>query len=313
MIKNFSLSLICCVLAHTVWADSELTGAQNAEMLAMVTNINHAGLAYRATVIPRMLVEANWAADRLKLPTKYPIQVTDVQDDYICLPWFSVLHGTNRFPDTIFGTHIFDSNIPREARLRALKVGLYGRIGITDFKFGFDQGRLLHVMRLSEPNMEYYANKLDDLIGKPSLINDAQAHELATQWLAAVDVDMTALGKLKWTVNQLHYLPRGTTNAVMLPLYYVDFGLKHYHWPPGSSMKDFDEPLVSVEVLGTTKELQELKINDPSFSHRPLLLITNVLDLVRTPNPSVKRLQLNPMQTNSVGDTNAPVARPPTF
>jgi hypothetical protein len=57
----------------------------------------------------------------------------------------------------------------------------------------------------------------------------------------------------------------------------------------------FDEPLVSVEVLGTTKELQELRINDKvnntSFSHRPPLLITNALDLIRTPNPPVKQLQ----------------------
>lgn len=299
MIKYFAVPLICCFLANVVWADSELTGAQNAEMLAMVTNINHAGLAYRAAVITRMLTEANWVADQLKLPTKRLIRIEDVQDDYICLPWFSVLHGTNRFPDTVFGTNIFNADISREARLHALKVGLYGRIDTTNFEFGFDQGRLLHVMRVGEPNVEYYANRLDDLVGKPSLINDVQAYELATQWLAAVEVDMTALGKLKWTVNQLHYLPHGATNAVALPLYYVDFGTKHFS--ANNNLKSFDKPLVSVEILGTTKELQDLTIAyDPSISRRPLLLITNVLDLIRTPDPPMKRLQSSPtVQTNS--------------
>lgn len=56
-------------------------------------------------------------------------------------------------------------------------------------------------------------------------------------------------------------------------------------WKPASY-----DPVVEVEILGTTKELQDLEINDTSFSHR-LLLITNALDLVRTPNPSAKQLR----------------------
>jgi hypothetical protein len=294
------------VLANSAWADYELTGSQNAEMLALVTNINHGGLAFRAVLVTRMLEEANWAADRLKHPTKRPIQALDIQDDYISPPGFSVLHGTNRFPDTVYGNKIFNSDIPREARLRALKVGLSGRIDTANFEFGFGEGRLLHVLRLGAPNEERYANHLDDLVGKPSLINDAQAHELATQWLAAVEVDMTALGKLKWTVNQLHYLPNGATNAETLPLYYVDFGNKHY--PANGNLKAFDKPLVSVEILGTTKELQEYTIAyDPDISRRPLLLVTNVADLARLPHPQLKNFnRFLFVQTNSIGGTNAP-------
>ena len=306
MIKHFILSFVCCALAQAAWADAELTGAQNAERMALVTNVNHgAGLVWRAAVIQRMLSEANWAAVRLKLPTTRPIQMTDIQDDYICLPWFSVLHGTNRFPDTAFGSHIFDPDTPREQRLRALKIGLYGRIDTANFEFGFDQGRLLHVQRLSEPMVEYYARNLDDLIGKPSLIDTNGAYQLATQWLAAVDVDMAALGKLKWTVNQLHYLARGATNTVTLPFYFVDFGTKHY--PASGNLHAFDEPLVSVKILGTTKELIELYFLDSSFCRRPPLLMTNALDLVRTPNPSVKQLQ-NPLTAQAYALTPAQVS-----
>jgi hypothetical protein len=108
------------------------------------------------------------------------------------------------------------------------------------------------------PQVERYAHNLDALIGKPSLIDTNGAYQLATQWLAAVDVDMAAVGKLKWTVNQLHYKAKGATNYVTLPLYYVDFGNEHY--PASGNLQAFDEPLVSVEVLGTTKELQDLKM-----------------------------------------------------
>ena len=236
-----------------------------------------------------MLEEANWAANRLKLPIKRPIKITDIEDSFIGLPRFRVIHGTNWFPNTIFGTNIFNLNIPREQRLRALKIGIGGRIATTNFEFGFENGKLCRVTRMSEPQVEYYAHDLDKLVGKPSLIDTNGAYQLATQWLAAVDVDMAALNKLKWKVSQLHYLLRGATNYVTLPLYYVDFGNKHS--PASGNLHAFDEPLVTVEVLGTTKELQDLEIKDLAYSRRPLVIITNALDLIRTPNPSAKQLQ----------------------
>jgi hypothetical protein len=214
---------------------------------------------------------------------------------------------------------LYNSIIPREQRLRALKFGVKDYFDITNFEFGFNEGRLVHVIRLSEPNVEYYAQDLDKLIGQHSLIDTNEAYQLATQWLAAVDIDVTALEhqseyfiKGGHTINQLHYLPGGTTNYVTLPLYYIDFGNQHF--PASGNLHAFDEPLVSVEILGTTKELQELTIGqntiigDVPYDHRPLLLITNALDLIRTPNPSVKQLQnstmaeayaLTPMQVSN--------------
>ncbi|MGH7977546.1 MAG: hypothetical protein ACREE6_02435 [Limisphaerales bacterium] len=246
-----------------------------------------------------MVEQANWAADRLHLPASQPIKMSDVVDDYISRPWFSVIYDPrlHYLPETVFGTNIYNPSLPRTARLRALKFGLSGWIETTNFEFGFYQGVFSHVMRLDAPTVERYALRLDQLVGKPSLINDAQAHALALKWLAALDVDMAKLTQLKWTVHQLRYLPRGATNVVVLPIYYVDFG--NLHFPASGNLHAFDEPMVSVEVLGTTKELQDVKINVQALylCHRPLLLITNALDFIRTPNPQVKRLQ--PMQTNS--------------
>lgn len=311
MIKNLNLILLATFLPQIVWADTDLTAVQYTERMALITNVNHEAIrnfAYRVAATQEMLQEVNYFAGRLKLPTKRPVEITDVQDCHIAPPWFSVLPGTNRFPDTIFGSHIFDPDISREQRLRALKIGVGGGIETINFQFEFTQGRLREIMRLDAPQTEYYARRLDELIGKPSLIDTNGAYQLATQWLSAVNIDVTALEKQSGslikgghTVNQLHYLARGATNAVALPLFYVDFGSQHF--PATNNLKAIDEPLVSVEILGTTKELQELTIGgnilfgDIPYDHRPLLLITNALDLLRESNPPA--LQLQHSKTNS--------------
>jgi hypothetical protein len=295
MKKNLIGLFICCLLAQKVLA-YELTGAENAERLELTKAINHRSLALTDTTMQQMLTEANFAANRLKLPTHYPIVVPDICNHFIVMDWLNVLHTTNqlidpRFPDTIYGAHIFDATIPRASRLHALKFGLFGYIANTNFQFGFAQGRLIHIERLSDPSTEYYAHDLNKLVGQPSLIDTNGAYQLATQWLAAVDVDMTRLEKLKWTVNQLHYRSRGATNSVTLPLYYIDFGGKHY--PASGNLVASDEPLLTVEVLGTTKQLQELRINDVSFCQRPLLIITNAFDLIETPSKSMQSQENN--------------------
>ena len=49
--------------------------------------------------------------------------------------------------------------------------------------------------------------------------------------------------------------------------------------------------MVRVEILGTTKELQDITINDGTLLRRPLLLITNALDLVRMHDPPAETVQ----------------------
>ncbi len=289
--KRTIILIVWCALAQMLCANGKLTDAQMQEMYGgMIPEINHSTLAYRAAAMQKMLQEANYFADRLKLPTPHPIQVNDIRNPWIVQPWFGLIQDSNG-PITSFGSNIYDSKLPREGRLRSLQLAAGGTIETTNFFFSFyDGGKIREVQRIDEHLMERYAHRLDELIGKPSLINEAQAHELATQWLAAVDVDVAALGKQKWTVNQLHYLARGATNYVTLPLYYVNFGSIHYTNGP-ENVKEFDEPMVEVEILGTTKELQDITINDLSFSRRPLLIISNALDLIRTPDPSVKQLK----------------------
>ena len=319
MIKTLALLAgTGCILAQPVSAQQwKLTPAEIAESVAMSTNYLHGTLAWRAAMVEQMLVGANWAADQLKLPIKRPIQMTDlVESRAAAAPWMCLVGQSEppHYPDTVFGTHLYNTNIPRESRLRAIKFGVYGRIDTADFEFVFTQGRLLDVMRLDAPNVERYSRNLDALIGKPSLIDSNGAYQLATQWLAAVDVDVAALEKGEprpgvkggHSINQLHYLPLHATNAVTLPLYYVDFGSQHLG--PVANGPPTDDPLASVEILGTTKELQELTIGrcwmgEHLMSYRhPLFLITNALALIRTPDPPSKELKhLSSIRTNSGG------------
>lgn len=296
MNKFVPIFIGCFALVATLQAQParfQIKPSDEQEAMMVISNINQPSLAFRADVISRMLKEANYFSDRLKLPTPHPIQMTDILYPYVSPPWYSVINETDSpyWPDTIFTNKIFDPSIPREQRLRAIKFGVRGTIETTNFFFSFLGGRLSMVEHLSEHEVEYYANDLDKLIGKPSLITDSQAHELATQWLAAVDVDVPALEK-KYPpeVNRLRYLPKNSTNVIELPFYFVHWGWQ-YFTNNDDNHTITSNPLVEVKILGTTKELVEFYMRDASFSRRPLLLITNALDLIRTSNPPLKHLK----------------------
>jgi hypothetical protein len=287
--KSFIFLLVeCCMLAVSTHAGpSKMTETQNREMFAMITNVNHSTFAYQAAVMQRMLEEANFFSDRLKLPTPHPIQMDDVKHSGVSQPWFGVILDDN------FARDYYSTNIPREDRLKALKIGVRGIFETTNFFFSFIGGRLYEVQRLKDHLVEYCASipDLDKLAVATSLINDAQAHELATQWLAAVDVDVARLERdFTPTVSRVRYnYPPGTTNIILLPIYFVEWDLRHYSNADGSNQGT--SASVEVKILGTTKELIEYQLRDGSFSGRPLMLVTNALDLVRTPNPPMKHLQ----------------------
>jgi hypothetical protein len=264
-----------------------LTDADGREIMSLIhsNHLAQTSLAYKSAVAPRMLEEANWLSERLKLPPPHPIQPFDVKRIYVIAPWYSGL-------DRAF----LNTNIPSPiARVLAAKVAIRGFIETTNFNFGFDWGKLVHVCRMEGGKNYIDDDKLDKWVKMPSLIDESQAYQLATEWLTAIDVDMAALAKLKWTVHPLRYLPSGATNPVVMPFYYVDFGSRHLH----SENMDSDEPLIEIKILGVTKELMELSIADETLSHRSQIIITNAMELSRIPDPSPMPLQHLPAtQTN---------------
>ena len=293
---------LCLVSAQSLCADTKTFDADSPEArecLAMIAEYHLAKqpvpLAYESVAVQMMLHEANHVAEKLKLPTSHPIQPRGVRYPYISPPWYSMVNETTRpyWPITVFSNRIYDTNIPREQRARAFRISLQGTIETTNLLFAFEQGRLSDVERLSDHDVQYYAGDIDKLIGKPSVINEAQAYEMATQWLNAVDIDVAAMEK-KYSpqVDQLSVLPVNSTNAVKVPMYFVHWGWRYFRNGDENHTVS-SESLVEVKILGTTKELVELRLSDASFSKRPPLLITNAIDLMRMGNPPAKYLNVN--------------------
>lgn len=298
--KFFPHVIILCLVSVQGFCTDTKTFDENSpeahECLAMIADYHLAKqpvpLTYESVAVQMMLHEANYISDKLKLPTSHPIQLNEIRYPYISPPWYSMINEATRpyWPITVFSNHIYDTNIPREPRARAFKIGVQGTIETTNLLFAFDRGRLCEVERIAENRFQYYSTDVDKLIGKPSVINESQAYEMATQWLAAADIDVTEMEKKHAPqVNQLTVLPMNSTNVVKVPMYFVHWGWRYFRNGDDKHSVSSNS-LVEVKILGTTKELVELRLSDTTFSKRPQLLITNAIDLMLTGNPPERHL-----------------------
>jgi len=274
------LGFLCCYLLLT----EQLISGEDVPLLP--TNLFHVSMAYRVVAVERMLGEVNYFAQQLQLPTPRPIRPADIT-------W----------------SHL---NPPR--------TGFGGAITVRNCDFSFPnrgEGKLCYITRLTVRDGHDVLDLYPELASTPSLIDSNGAYQLATQWLTSVSVDVPALEqKYKSNVRQWFFwgkpenLPKDqwsvpaitSTNKTMLPIFDVRWG-------------DGETPPVKVTILGSTKELLQLRMEDSSFSRRPPLVITNALELDDIPDPQVKHLQqIQGPETNSVS-TSPPAStnRPPPF
>lgn len=247
-----------------------------------MTNLTFvASMAYKAAVLPLLLAEASYVSERLKLPTPHPIQICDVKRTFVSTP----------------------------------KFGFGGVFETTNYVFSYGNPGTLYVIENKIKHDERF-DLYPEWARTPSLINSNGAHQLATQWLAAIDVDVEALErKYPHQIEQAFYWGRApgtpenewtqhppTTNMVMLPIYNVMWG-------------DGPEYPAHVRLLGTTKELMTLRLADASLSRRPALVVTNAMELNNIPDPPIQQLIPPPAgtETNRSPETSAPSERPPPF
>jgi hypothetical protein len=291
--KKLFVSVLCCfalvqiILAQA--ASPKPTDSEADELLGAIKNLHLAqtSLAYQSVVVQHMLPEANYFSAQLKLPTPHPIRILDVNNIHVTPPWYSKIENTNL-------------SSPVERVLNA-KFVIGGFTETTNFCFYFRGGNLWSVVNRVQ-HMERF--DLYPVWAKtPSLINSNGAYQLATQWLASVDIDVNALGKnYKPKIEQAFFWnqpglnvqhPPGDTNKTLLPIFNVTWGTNWANYPG------------QVRILGTTKELMELRVGDSTLSRRPLLIITNAIELNNIPDPPMKHLQPpSAFQTNSAHTTN---------
>jgi hypothetical protein len=283
--KKFAILVVgCLALIQTFLAQAapaHLTDSESDELLGVIKKLQLAktSLAYRSTAVQHMLQEANYFSVQLNLPTPHPIQIRDIDDIHVTPLWYSKIENTN-----------LASAVERVLHAKFV-VG--GFIETTNFCFFFQGGRLWSVVNRVQ-HMERF--DLYPVWAKTaSLISSNGAVQLATQWLASVDIEVGALEKKhipkveqQWFWNQpglnVHH-PPGDTNKTVLPIFSVTWG--------GDA--------VQVKILGTTNELMELRVGDSTFSHRPLLIITNAIELNNIPDPPLKHLERSPASETTSG------------
>jgi hypothetical protein len=149
--------------------------------------------------------------------------------------------------------------------------GVGGGFATTNYSFDFQKGQLysIHkrdwIQHISPP-----VNDWEELADRPSLLDTNTAWQLTTQWLSAI-VDLPALnGKFPPHILQVQ-ARRGGQQGKPVPRFIINWGDEQ----PNPAFSP-----VYVDILGTTKELIELTINDPSFLKRPVLQLTNADELL---------------------------------
>lgn len=226
-----------------------------------------ASLAYKAAVIRLMLPEVSFVSEQLNLPTPHPIEMRDVQKTVVGPPMF----------------------------------GFVGAVQTTNYFFSFsDDGKLYAIFNDIKPVGRF--DLYPEWAKTPSLVNSNGAYQLATQWLAAINVDVVTLEKkYNHQIEQSFFWnPPGSTNKTMLPIYSVTWGTNY--------PKNYPAQVI---LLGTTKELMELRLSESSLSRRPALVVTNAIELNNTDPPNIRHLQSDPapVESNSNTTTNPPPFR----
>jgi hypothetical protein len=178
--------------------------------------------------------------------------------------------------------------------------GIGGAIQSENYLFWFNEGKLRSITKLKW--FEKVSPPIHDVVAladRPSLLDTNSAYALAKQQLAALSVDVAALErKHPPNIFQLRAKKRGPdgeplpgpATILAVPLFMIGWGEDQANPILRERLRQLNRPLPSrppsalspvfVELLGTTRELLELKINDASLITRPALQLTNASELL---------------------------------
>jgi hypothetical protein len=245
------------------------------------TNQLQHALAYEQAAARRMLAEVNFYVERLNLPESQPVKNASAR---VNPPWFGGL-GAVETKDFLYSFVGSD---------RKPITNQHGAEGFLE------HGKLAYIIRkepfalLTNEVGDDFSALTEKLSKIPSQIDTNQAYQLATQWLAAADVDLAALEKRHLPLVEQHFVysgpitwefgkePPPNTPKKLLPIFDVTWGGASESSPP-----------VSVEIYGPTKELIHLRMEDTRYSKRQPIVITNELaEFLNTLDPLKKALAM---------------------
>jgi hypothetical protein len=235
-------------------------------------------LAYKFVAVAVMLTEINHCASRLKLDVPSPITREHIRRAMVVSP-----------------------------DLKGLGLG---RIDVENYSFSFARsGQISYFTRL-QPGTPYseglqpakgesIKEHLIELSKRTSLIGTNEAYKMATNWLAAIDVDLERLTKEQSVeVKQLVAL-----GNLVTPIFSLEWGNPAEKLPASGEARhrhpNYMYPRIKMLIAGDTKRLLELRQEDISYSKRPKDLIREREKLLAIPDDEFKKYS-PAQQTNLV-------------
>lgn len=251
----------------------------------------HVSLAYKTLALQLMLSEANWAGHQLRLPGQWPITQTNLVASLIGPPRIT---GTN--------------------------VG--GALTASNYWFSFtNDGKLWNLIyhKYGPDTSIVVGEYAETEMRRVSVITTNDAYQMATNWLTQISVDVEGLNRKykprTWqqrrcdpplTIEQLMALKRWEDAPLVdTPIFHVAWGSLAKETPAPKDYKPTTEYTgAEVVILGSTKELLEIRILESEFCKRPPLVITNAAELNSRPDPPMKAKALQvPKLTNGPTET----------
>jgi hypothetical protein len=177
--------------------------------------------------------------------------------------------------------------------------GPSGFIQVSNYVFQFnDWGQLNYIVKSRGINADAHIREFQNKLAKEFSPIDADgAYQLATQWLARASIDIDALEKQyrhEVSYPTLSRAVRSTSKTgkpvktTVVPDFWVTWGR--------------DDPKLAgkavyalqIEILGPTRALERLTINDHSLSKRPRIRLDGTLVLQDLPNQAFMELWQKP-------------------
>ncbi len=220
--------------------------------------------------------------------------------------------------------HVHQLNLPcpsllqrtnlAEARVVGGKERFLAYVTTTNYSFAFHEDGFLHTLaKRRPPDADAHIPEYHKFLAQQySELDTNGAHQLATQWLAAVGVDVQRLEemyahqvtfpKLDKAVKVVHGSRAEKTRVV--PRFWITWGKF------GSPGLDPGAPYAAqVELIGPTKELAELAVCVRSLSSRPPIAVPGEGVLMSLPNEAFTNLwahrELSPTNVFGVLRTSA--------
>jgi hypothetical protein len=223
--------------------------------------MNFTTAAYREEAFKLVLQEANLVANELGLNEKLPITKSDLTEAFI--PPFGFAWVEKSPGNVTTSNYCYCVSI---------------------------SNKFCHLIKtdLEKDLLKYQ----EDYMWPKKQMNKPKAYQLATQWLTAAHMDVTALNR------DLHLIIKAEDDYIVaprgkfVPVYDVGW-CKPWQPIPGIIEESHGkwDSVVSVQLFTPTKTLLQMNVKDAKYILRPPLVFTNLAEL---------------LSTNAVTGTNAP-------